>query len=290
MTVSVRASLDQFDLAHPNGSGRLEISVAAPARIDPGSKVPVLYVLDSDLLFGMASEISRAIMNAEAMPPHYVVGVGYGAEYGEVLKLRTADLSPPLDQVDASDLGALGAMIGADVNGGADSFLSFIVETLKREIGSRYPHTNGAESFLFGHSLGGLFTAHALLTRPDAFDAFLASSPSLWWNGFAILKRLPDFEQRLKALERKPRVFIDVGGTEQDLADSVPPGVDISLEALHAVISNARTVDAAREFAEALGRAGIEELRHVAFAGEDHVSVTAPALLHATRFAMRHKS
>ncbi len=115
MTVSVRASLDQFDLAHPNGRGRLEISVAAPARIDPGSRVPVLYVLDGDLLFGMASEISRAIMNAEAMPPHYVVGIGYGAEYDEVLKLRTADLSPPLEQVDASDLGALGAMIGADV-------------------------------------------------------------------------------------------------------------------------------------------------------------------------------
>src|SRR3546814_1175271 len=71
-------------------------------------------------------------------------------------------------------------MIGSERNGGADALLAFLIETLRPEIAARYPQTDGAEQILFGHSLGGLFAAHALLTRPGAFDAFLVSSPSLY--------------------------------------------------------------------------------------------------------------
>ena len=57
-------------------------------------------------------------------------------------------------------------------------------------------HTGEAStkrSILFGHSLGGLFVAYALLTRPDAFATYLAISPSLWWDGFTVLRHLPAF-------------------------------------------------------------------------------------------------
>jgi len=45
-------------------------------------------------------------------------------------------------------------------------------------------------------------------------------------------------------------------------------------------------VDAAREFADALGDAGLTELRHIAFAEDDHVSAAPAAMLHGMRFAL----
>lgn len=289
MEFSVRASLQQFTLPHPGGDGQLKISVAAPAVVPPDAMAPVLYVVDGDLVFGMAAEIARALATAEGLPALYVVGIGYDVDYELFLKLRTADLSPPLGAEALEKMGGLGAMIGSDRNGGADAFLTFLIETLLPEMAARYPQTQGCDSFLFGHSLGGLFTAHALLTRPDAFSAFIASSPSLWWDDFSVLRKLPSFGERLRLLAQPPRVFASVGGKEQDLPQSVPPAAGITLEEAQAQIRASRMIDAAREFADALAEAGIEDVRHVAFTQEDHVSVVPGALLHGMRFALRHR-
>src|SRR3546814_8030580 len=75
MQFSVRASLEQFTLPHPGGEGQFKISVAAPAMVLPDARVPVLYVADGDLLFGLAAEIARAMMNVGVLPPFYVVGI-----------------------------------------------------------------------------------------------------------------------------------------------------------------------------------------------------------------------
>ncbi|UKK84112.1 alpha/beta hydrolase [Sphingopyxis sp. BSN-002] len=286
MPFSVRASLEQFTLAHPSGHSELTISVAAPSVADPAAGVPVLYVLDGDMLFGMAAEIGRAVSSVAGFPAHYVVGIGYDADYGDFLKRRTADLTPPIGAEALADLGGLGAAIGGDQGGGADAFLGFLADTLQPEIAARYPQAAGGEQILFGHSLGGLFAAHALLTRPASFSAFVISSPSLWWDGFSIMKRLPAFGERLAALPRQPRIFVDVGAHEQELPTSVPDGIGVTLEEAQAQIRNARMVDAAKDFADALTEAGATAVRHVAFAEDDHVSVAPAAILHGMRFAL----
>src|SRR3546814_2226222 len=75
---------------------------------------------------------------------------------------------------------------------------------------------------------------------------------------------------RLASLPHPPRAFVDVGGKEQNLPTSVPDGFAGTLKEAQAWIKASRMVDAAKEFAEALGDAGIADLRHVAFAEEDH--------------------
>ena len=67
---------------------------------------------------------------------------------------------------------------------------------------------------------------------------------------------------------------------------SVPDGIGVTLEEAQAQIRAARMVDAAREFADALGGAGLADLRHVAFAEDDHVSAAPAAILHGMRFAL----
>jgi len=286
MQFSVRASLEQFPLAHPSGDGRFQISVAAPAVDARDADVPVLYVVDGDILFGMAAEIARAVTSVAGFPAHYVVGIGYDAAYADFLKLRTADLTPPIGAEALEGLGALATAIGGERGGGADTFLAFLVDTLRPEIAARYPQAAGGTPVLFGHSLGGLFAAHALLTRPDSFAAFIVSSPSLWWDGFSIVQKLPVFEARLAELPRQPRVFVDVGAREQDVPTSVPEGLGVTLAEAQAQISAARMVDGAREFADALRAAGVAELRHVAFAEDDHVSAAPAGILHGMRFAL----
>jgi predicted alpha/beta superfamily hydrolase len=286
MSFSVRAALEQFPLPHPSGDGALTISIAPPAGPMPDCGVPVLYIVDGDLLFGMAAEIARAMTSVAAFPAHYVVGIGYDADYADVLKLRTADLAPPIGAEALESLGGLAAAIGGAAGGGADAFLAFLTDRLRSGIATRYPKAADGPQILFGHSLGGLFAAHALLTRPDSFAAFIASSPSLWWNGFAILSELPAFKQRLAALPRQPRVFVDVGAREQELPTSVPDGIGVTLEEAQAQIRAARMVDAAKEFADALGDAGLTNLSHIAFGEDDHVSAAPAAILHGMRFAL----
>jgi predicted alpha/beta superfamily hydrolase len=289
MQFSVRASLEQFTLAHPGGEGQLKISVAAPTVEPSSAEVPVLYVVDGDFVFGIAAEIARVLSSVAGFPACYVVGIGYDAAYLDFLKLRTADLSPPISAEALEELGALGTMIGGDHNGGADAFLAFLVDTLPPEIATRYPLTTGGERVLFGHSLGGLFTAHALLTRPDSFSAFIASSPSLWWDGFSIFGKIPAFQERLRALPAPPRVFVDVGAKEQDPPESVPPELGMTLEEVQAQIRASRMVDAVKDFADALSAAGVTDLHHIAFAQDDHVSVAPGAILHGLRFALGHE-
>ncbi len=289
MSFSVRAALEQFTLPHPSGGDQLTISVAPPAGPLPDSGVPVLYVVDGDLLFGMAAEIARAVSNVAAVPAHYVVGIGYDAAYADFLKLRTADLAPPIGADALEKLGGLAVAIGCAEGGGADAFLGFLTERLRPEIAGRYPNSADGPQILFGHSLGGLFAAQALLTRPGSFSAFIASSPSLWWNGFAILGELPAFKERLAVLPRQPRVFVDVGAREQELPTRVPDGIGVTLEESQAQIRAARMVDAAREFADALRDAGLTDLRHIAFAEDDHVSAAPAAILHGMRFALGHE-
>lgn len=288
MSSSVCATLDQFTLDHPSGEGLLRISVAAPAGPLPEGPVAVLYVVDADILFGLAAEIARVLAAVEGGPPLYVVGLGYDAGYADFLKLRTADLTTPISAAAAEAMGPIGLAIGGERNGGADTFLGFLVERLRPEIAARHPRTENGASVLFGHSLGGLFAAHALVTRPDAFAAFVISSPALWWDDFSLLRKVPALAERLATLPKPPHVFVDVGGKEQDLPASVPEGSGVTLRQAQEHIRAARMVDAARDLAEALAAAGIENLRHIAFAEEDHVSVCPPAMLHGMRFVLRH--
>lgn len=281
----IQVDIEQFEMPHPSGSGTFQISVARHPHAEPQKPVPILFVLDADMIFALAAEIARLRGTGNLLPTAMVVGVGYGAAFAEMARLRTADLTPALSPTGKETMGGLASLIG-DKAGGAEAFLTFLTDTLAPEIGRRYAEALGGERFLFGHSLGGLFTAHALLTRPEAFSAFLCSSPSLWWDQFAILGHFATFPEKIANLPTKPGVLISVGGKEQDLPTKVPPGIDISLEAAQAMVAASRMVDGAADFVCALRNAGLDDTTHVVFEGEDHASVIAASLMRGLSIAL----
>jgi predicted alpha/beta superfamily hydrolase len=285
MSFSLQVPVEEFEMPHPRGDGTFKISVARVAHVPEGGKVPVLYVLDGDIGFALAAEIARMRGIMGMQPTAMVVGIGYGADFLEFAKLRTADLTPPLSEAGRAAMGNLASFIG-DQDGGADAFVDFLTDTLAPEIGRRYPEASDHDRILFGHSLGGLFTAYALLTRPGAFRSFVANSPSLWWDGFAINGHLAAFAEKLAALGCQPRVLLGVGGQEQDVPTKVPPGMPMSLEEIQATVAASRMVDAVPEFTAALRAAGLTGVEHVIYDQEDHSSVVPVAIMRGLRFAV----
>ncbi|HEX5835740.1 MAG TPA: alpha/beta hydrolase-fold protein, partial [Pyrinomonadaceae bacterium] len=106
---------------------------------------------------------------------------------------RTRDLTPA-KSTDKNPAGEL----RFPTAGGADNFLKFFETELIPEIEKEFrvqPYRIFA-----GHSFGGLFAIHALITRPTLFNSYVAVSPSLQWENFEALKRAETFLKNQKEL------------------------------------------------------------------------------------------
>jgi len=145
-----------------------EIWIRMPSGYQASKDIyPVLYQTDApDHINEIGSTIDFLVTN-NRMPEVIVVGIANTD--------RNRDLTPEHADVKNGD----GSVAAFPTSGGADKFLDFIQTELMPEIEKRY---RTAHYRIFaGHSFGGLFAIHALVTRPDLFDAYIAVSPSLQW-------------------------------------------------------------------------------------------------------------
>lgn len=133
---------------------------------------PVLYLLDAETQFhAVTGAVQSLSVFSERIPEMIVIGI--------TNTLRSRDFTPRSESPE--DLKYV------PESGGADSFLRFLHEELQPWVVTRY--RTQPYRVLWGHSFGGLFSTYALLTRPEAFDAYLAISPSLQWDSLALPKR-----------------------------------------------------------------------------------------------------
>jgi predicted alpha/beta superfamily hydrolase len=157
-------------------------------------KYPVLYVLDGDVAFGMASSIARYLQIGDNIPELIIVGIGYGGLDKAAGEKRRRDYRPT-------------------PTGGAENFLNFLNEQLIPYIDSKY-RTIPDDRIVNGYSIGGLFAFYTLFTKPETFNRYIIGSPSLTWDNYSIYnyeENSPD-----KIGEIKLSVFISVGSEESD--------------------------------------------------------------------------
>lgn len=195
------------------------IDVALPEFRRRGRPLPVVYVMDGNTVFGIAAQAARFLQNAREMPQVLMVGVGYDLDgarpRGAYGALRTRDLTPSLDQEFLERLLAgrrTPILVETDPPaGGADAFLDFLVGGLRPFIAGLYD-TDPQDQTLVGSSLGGLFSLHALLSRPGTFQRHVANSPALWWHD----RELFACETRVakSGVDLPARLFLSVGGGE----------------------------------------------------------------------------
>lgn len=150
-----------------------------PGYETSSERYPVLYLLDGDAHFHHSTGIVQFLAGNSHIPPMIVVGVSNTN--------RTRDLTPPVRGDTRMPLPNAG---------GADRFLRFLEEELASHIEARY--RTQPYRILVGHSFGGLFALHALMNRPQSFHAYIAISPSLWWNDGELV------DGAVKSLERLP--------------------------------------------------------------------------------------
>lgn len=153
-----------------------------------------------------------------------VIGIGYPPSRFPFDARRNYDLTPPSPHY-VAPLDADGKAF-AGLRGGATEFLEFLVKTVRELLFSDcgpFLKDNVSTEVLVGHSYGGLCTLHALFTGATPFQAFVAISPSIWWNDTFILSEQDAFLERggnesadLDRPQLKPLLFLSYGSLEQD--------------------------------------------------------------------------
>ncbi len=174
-------------------------------------KYPVLYVLDAEFFLqqaissvGFLSELKY--INVQPIPQMIIVGI--------VNVDRNRDYTPTHAPKQPGGL-------RFPTSGKADRFLEFLNTELFPFIDSHYR----AEPFrvLSGWSLGGLLTVYTYFTHNHQFSAYLAISPSLWWDRDLYVKKTDAFLSQGQ-LSTKPLV-VTLGAREgADMGRSVRDG------------------------------------------------------------------
>lgn len=247
-----------WDMKAANGQV-YRIFVSFPKAAPPEGGYPVLYVLDGNALFASFAE-TRRMMEWSPGDKAIVVGVGYPTD--EAYDVRRID-----DFTGAPTTSGAYAKFAKEKSGGWDRFLDFLTGELRSEVGRRYK-TNADRQSLFGHSLGGLFALHTLYTRPGAFHAIIAASPSIFWHEAITLKEERDFAARLKAgsVPKVARLLVVAGDREEAILERWD----------------------AEDFVQRMAPLSVYGLRTRSeiFAGEGHMTVPVRAVPAALRFAI----
>jgi predicted alpha/beta superfamily hydrolase len=145
---------------------------------DVNKRFPVLYLMDGDNHFELLSQyvdyLSRP--DVSAMPKIIVVGIPNTK--------RVRDLTPTQSHLNYEGIPDTAAWYKS--SGGNETFLAFLKKELMPFIDSNY--TTQQYKLFAGHSFGGISSINCMLTHPDMFDAYIAVSPSFWWDNEYLLK------------------------------------------------------------------------------------------------------
>lgn len=270
---------EQRTLVAKNGE-EYRIFIAHPKAPAPAAGYPILYALDGNAVIPLLSSLLRSHVGRDDLSgfePGIVVAIGYPTDRPLDMRRRSMDYTP------AQATPTTGTYLKPEGTGGADRFLDFIENELKPLIERDFRVDRGRQA-IFGHSFGGLFVLHTLFTLPQAFQSYIAASPSIWWADRAILQTERSFAMRNEPLDGR-RLFVMVGGYEQALGPRLERARDA--KEIAGRLKDRRMVDEARGLADrmsALKERGLQ----VAFEeipGETHGSVIPFAVVKGFRFA-----
>jgi len=166
--------------------------VSLPERYHSNNRqYPTLYVIDGDFQFQHTSALVTNLSRMGKIPPMIVIGIANQGQQDYIY--HTTWNSENNEEY-----------------GGASLFNSYIEEELIPLISQNY-RTNSQKA-LAGYSLGGLFTTYVMMQKNTSFNAFLAMSPSAWFDSESITKQLPSYLAKMK--NTAPPLFISVANEE----------------------------------------------------------------------------
>jgi len=259
-------------LQSKNTQMKYRISIGLPHLYPdaPEKKWPIVYLIDSNLYFGMVTDIVRSMSWCGMTTDAIVVGIGYTTDapleeaWHDVMAWRHQDLTPVQDEELEK---RMQEELNRDVKtGGADLFLKFMEEELMTMVENDY-RVNEKEMALAGHSFGGLFTLYAMFQKPEIFRNYIACSPSVFYKDQCIFEFEEQYARRRKTLPAS--LFMSMGELEE--TPEFP-----NLSSMYRLSSQLES----RKFKRFT-------LEKRFFPDEDHCTVIAPSLQAGLKLALR---
>ncbi|MFT4198688.1 MAG: alpha/beta hydrolase-fold protein [Pseudoxanthomonas sp.] len=181
------------------------ISLPAGYAEQPQRRYPVLYVTDALYSFPLVRSI-RNLVGQKGVNIEDFILVGLPPQTGLTSKQsRSRDYTPTMPVRHDPDL------YSAEVYGEAAHYRDFLAEAVLPQVESRY-RIDTARRIFAGHSLGGLFGSYVLLTRPEMFDTYILSSPSLWFDDHVVDRIEAEYARGHRDLQA--RVLLSTGQYE----------------------------------------------------------------------------
>jgi len=164
---SLRNTEERVLTCHTVGQ-EYHLSVALPeSYAASGQDYPVLYLLDGDLFFGMAANLTPLVCGSMGKPELIVVGIGYDLEsMDEWFRLREIDLKVP-------------EVADAPADSRAGLFLNALNQEIIPFIEANY-RVRPSDRALYGYSSGGFFVLYALFHQTGVFHRYIAGSGDLY--------------------------------------------------------------------------------------------------------------
>jgi len=144
---------------------------------------PTLYVIDGDFQFQHVSAVVKNMTRMGKIPPMIVIGIATQGNADYLYQTTWAIKDEP-------DFG------------GTSTFYQYINQELVPHIDEHY-RTN-SNRVLSGYSLGGLFTTYAMVQNNTPFNAYLAMSPSYWFDDYSAEKSIAKFIDEKSKSNKKP--------------------------------------------------------------------------------------
>jgi uncharacterized protein len=199
-TVTIDNS-EEFILISNQVRDTLYVQVSLPLDYQNNKlSYPIIYVLDSDRTFGIATDISRWLTFGQEIPPSIIIGVTYKNNWWQK---RSRDYTPTKDKVKNWGDWPLA--------GGADNFIS----SIKNEINSALAkyRVDWSNRTIIGLSFGGLFANYAMFKSPDTFDNYIIISPALIWDN----KYLFTLNREILRANKTPiKIFTAIGTLDEE--------------------------------------------------------------------------
>jgi len=192
-----------------------EVQILLPESygFDTNTSYPVIYLLDGEYNFhGVSGMLDLMANKGQLIPDVILVAISDKGTDKYRQYMTPNDLTAPRKPGD---------------KGKASEFQQYLQTELKPFIEKNYRTAD--TSVLVGHSIGGLFVLNALLERPNSFTHYVATSPSLWLNDHAFVKKAAPL--LAKAKHEKVNLYLALGDETRmgqyrfiDVLDDLQPG------------------------------------------------------------------
>jgi hypothetical protein len=178
------------------------LSVALPESYTTSTQAyPVIYVLDGDVILGMAAGLTPIARWFLRAPEAIIVGISYGMEsYDQWAQLREHDFKIP-------------EVRDAPPDSAAHLFLDALTQEMIPFIEANY-RTISSDRCLYGYSSSGFFVLYALVHQPHAFQRYLSGSGDLYIAYPYVIQH--DAQLAARDAATPIQLYLSAGALEED--------------------------------------------------------------------------